>query len=148
MYCYNTKIGPITIEGESDNCISKIFLGNNCLDGEETPYIKKAYTQTSEYLNGKRKAFDLNLKLYGTEFQQVVWNALLKIPYGETRSYKDIAETIGSPYAYRAVGLACNRNPICIVIPCHRIIGSRGNLTRYAGGLDIKKQLLEMQERS
>jgi len=111
----------------------------------ETPLIKKAYAQLSEYFKGERKVFDLPLKLEGTEFQKKVWKALIDIPYGETRTYKQIAETIGCPKGCRAVGNANNKNNIMIVISCHRVIGSNGDLVGYASGLDIKRKLLQIE---
>lgn len=111
----------------------------------ETPLLKNAAKQLKEYFDGKRKDFDLPLNPHGTEFQRKDWDALCKIPYGETRSYKDIAEMLGNPKACRAVGLANNRNPIAIIIPCHRVIGSNGSLVGYAGGLHIKEGLLRLE---
>ncbi|HET6785966.1 MAG TPA: methylated-DNA--[protein]-cysteine S-methyltransferase [Erysipelotrichaceae bacterium] len=105
--------------------------------------IQKQFT---EYEEGARKVFDLPLHIKGTEFQKKVWNALLEIPYGETRSYQEIAIQIGNPKAVRAVGGACNRNPIGIIVPCHRVVGKNGSLTGYAGGLDYKKLLLEKEK--
>ncbi len=103
--------------------------------------------QLTEYEKGSRKVFDLPLHLKGTEFQLKVWNALLEIPYGETRSYQQIAQRIGHPKALRAVGGACNRNPIGIIVPCHRVIGKNGKLTGYAGGLFYKELLLNHEKR-
>lgn len=102
--------------------------------------------QLTEYENGKRKFFELPLHLIGTDFQKQVWNALLEIPYGETRSYQEIAIRIGKPKALRAVGGACNRNPIGIIVPCHRVIGKNGSLTGYAGGLSYKELLLKHEK--
>jgi methylated-DNA-[protein]-cysteine S-methyltransferase len=113
----------------------------------ETPLIKKAAAQIEEYLEGKRKQFTVPILLHGTEFQLAVWGALQTIPYGETRSYKEIAALIGRPKALRAVGMANNRNPISIIVPCHRVIGSDGSLTGYGGGLPLKQQLLELERR-
>lgn len=107
----------------------------------------KAYAQLAEYLAGKRTKFDLKLAPKGTAFQQKVWKELLKIPYGQTRSYKDLAIAIGKPKAARAVGMALNKNPIPLIIPCHRVIGSNGNLTGFALGLETKKWLLEMERK-
>lgn len=101
--------------------------------------------QLRAYFDGSRTDFDLDLELLGTPFQRKVWQALLTIPYGETRTYGEIAEQIGSPTAYRAVGLANGHNPIGIIVPCHRVIGANGSLTGYGGGLDKKKALLEME---
>jgi methylated-DNA-[protein]-cysteine S-methyltransferase len=113
----------------------------------ETPLIKKAAAQLAEYFEGRRKTFDLPLALRGTAFQVSVWKALQDIPAGETRSYKDVAALLGNPKACRAVGMANNRNPIAIIIPCHRVIGSDGNLTGYAGGLSVKRYLLDLEKR-
>ena len=104
-----------------------------------------AVAQLEAYFAGELLDFDLDLELVGTEFQRKVWAALLSIPYGETRSYGQIAAQIGSPGASRAVGLANGHNPIGIIVPCHRVIGANGSLTGYGGGLDKKKQLLEME---
>ena len=101
--------------------------------------------QLREYFEGRRKVFDLKLDFSGTEFQQKVWSALLTIPYGETRSYAQIAKQIGRPDAVRAVGAANGRNPISLIVPCHRVIGSDGSLTGYAGGLPAKRALLELE---
>lgn len=103
--------------------------------------------QLTEYEKGSRKVFDLPLHLKGTEFQLKVWNALLEIPYGETRSYQQIAQRIGQPKALRSVGGACNRNPIGMIVPCHRVIGKNGKLTGYAGGLFYKELLLNHEKR-
>jgi methylated-DNA-[protein]-cysteine S-methyltransferase len=101
--------------------------------------------QLEEYFSGRRRHFDLPLDLHGTEFQKRCWRELLKIPYGETRSYAEIARAIGNPSAVRAVGLANGQNPIAIIVPCHRVIGSDGSLTGYGGGLDVKRRLLELE---
>ena len=105
------------------------------------PYAR----QLEEYFAGRRRQFDLPLDLHGTEFQKRCWQELLKIPYGETRSYADVARAIGNPSAVRAVGLANGQNPIAIIVPCHRVIGSDGSLTGYGGGLETKRKLLELE---
>ncbi|MDR0869749.1 MAG: methylated-DNA--[protein]-cysteine S-methyltransferase [Planctomycetaceae bacterium] len=110
-----------------------------------SPLTDKACKQLQEYFAGKRQAFDLPLMPEGTEFQKSVWNALQTIPFGETRSYKDIAVQIGNPKAVRAVGQANNRNPVMLVIPCHRVVGADGSLTGYAAGLDVKQKLLDWE---
>ncbi|MCE5201125.1 MAG: methylated-DNA--[protein]-cysteine S-methyltransferase [Synergistaceae bacterium] len=114
-------------------------------DIAETPLLFETHRQLSEYFTGERKNFDLPLMPKGTDFQLRCWSALLKIPYAETRSYGDIARAVGRPKGFRAVGMANNRNPIAIIIPCHRVIGSDGKLVGFGGGLDIKKFLLEME---
>jgi len=107
--------------------------------------MQEYMNQLEEYFAGNRRQFDFPLDLRGTDFQLSCWNALLAIPYGETRSYADIARAIGKQNAFRAVGMANNRNPIAIVVPCHRVIASDGGLCGYGGGLDVKKKLLELE---
>lgn len=110
--------------------------------------IREAKTQLSEFLDHKRVAFDLPIApLQGTEFQQRVWKALRDIPYGQTRTYGEIASIVGSPKAARAVGMACNRNPLLIVTPCHRVIGANGSLVGFACGLDTKALLLNIEKK-
>ena len=106
------------------------------------PYLR----ELNEYFAGKRREFSFPLDLRGTPFQLACWNALLAIPYGETRSYRDQAEAIGHPKAFRAVGMSNNRNPIAIVVPCHRVIASSGSLCGYGGGLALKQRLLDMEQ--
>src|SRR5690606_4653700 len=109
--------------------------------------LREARDQLNAYFAGTRRTFDLELDLRGTPFQRKVWDELARIPYGETRSYKQVAEAIGHPSAVRAVGMANHHNPVSIIIPCHRVIGSDGRLTGYGGGLEIKTFLLELEER-
>jgi len=145
FFCFNKIHIGIT---EEDGSITGVFFGRNIPEGftrGETPLIKKAALQIEEYFSGKRKTFSLPLAMHGTEFQMDVWRALQTIPYGETRSYKDIAIQIGRPKAVRAVGMANNRNPISIIVPCHRVIGHDGSLVGYGGGLPLKKFLLELE---
>ena len=111
-----------------------------------SPRELQAYaSELEEYFAGKRREFTFPLDLRGTEFQKACWRALLAIPYGETRTYADIARAVGKPNAFRAVGMANNRNPIAIVVPCHRVIASDGTLCGYGGGLDVKRKLLELE---
>lgn len=110
-----------------------------------SPLLQETERQLQQYFAGEREHFDLPLDFVGTEFQQKVWQALLTIPFGETRSYSQIAEQIGSPKAVRAVGAAVGRNPLSVVVPCHRVVGTDGSLTGYAGGLDRKKSLLNLE---
>lgn len=114
----------------------------------ETPLLREAERQLGEYFSGHRTEFDLPLNPKGTPFQRTVWEALLAIPYGETRSYREIAKAIGNPNACRAVGMANNRNPISILIPCHRVIGANGSLVGYGGGLPIKEYLLDLERQN
>lgn len=118
---------------------------NNIVENTRTAIMDKAFLEIKEYLEGKRKTFDVPLAPKGTAFQQKVWNALRTIPYGETRSYSEIAEMIGNPKACRAVGMANNKNPIIIMIPCHRVIGKNGSLVGYACGLEKKEYLLNLE---
>lgn len=148
IYLYETKIGKIAI-AENDSAITDLYFYDGTLINDskikETELLKKASQQLMDYFEGKRKIFELPLSPKGTDFQQSVWKALLEIPFGETRSYGNIASRIGNPKASRAVGMANNRNPIAIFIPCHRVIGANGGLVGYGGGLDIKKYLLSIE---
>lgn len=149
-FYYDTKIGKIGIE-ENGKAITKIYFTNKdneeeIIDGNETILLKEAIKQLNEYFDGKRSSFDLPLEPKGTEFQNKVWNALREIPCGETRSYGEIAKIIGNEKASRAVGMANNKNPIPIIVPCHRVIGANGKLVGYAGGLDIKEKLLDLEK--
>ena len=146
QYSYETKLGSVTIV-EEDGALLAITT-HRTYEGikQETPLINEAYRQLSEYLLGERKRFDLPLNPQGTVFQQQVWKALCDIPYGVTRSYKQIAEAIGNPKAVRAVGMANNRNPLLIVVPCHRVIGADGKLVGYAAGIEKKEFLLKLEK--
>ncbi|MDR0632183.1 MAG: methylated-DNA--[protein]-cysteine S-methyltransferase [Holosporaceae bacterium] len=147
-FCAETIIGAVTIYA-NEKALTGVYFGE-CLDATlknaETEIIKKAFVQLHEYLNGSRTRFDLKLEYVGSDFQMLVWNQLKKIPYGKTKTYKEIARNVNNPKSSLAVGGACGRNPISIFIPCHRVIGSNGNLTGYGGGLHIKKHLLEMEK--
>jgi len=113
---------------------------------EGSPGLMRSYvSELEEYFAAKRREFTFPLDLRGTDFQRACWHALLAIPYGETRTYADIARAVGKPKAFRAVGMANNRNPIAVVVPCHRVIASDGTLCGYGGGLGIKRKLLELE---
>jgi methylated-DNA-[protein]-cysteine S-methyltransferase len=113
---------------------------------EESPDVLRPYVeQLDEYFSGQRREFTFPLDLRGTDFQLACWRALLAIPYGETRTYADIARAVDKPTAFRAVGMANNRNPVAIVVPCHRVIASDGTLCGYGGGLEVKRKLLELE---
>ncbi len=144
QYSYKTPIGEVTIS-EDNGCITNIAYHKLNCEEKETPLVKKTYSELQEYLNGKRKNFDIPIKLNGTQFQKRVWQALTSIPYGKIVTYKDIANLIGNKNAQRAVGMANNKNPIVIIIPCHRVIGANRNLTGYSGGLEVKKKLLKIE---
>ena len=144
---YSSPIGNLYLVEEERKLIRLTFDESpmNC-EEKETEFLLKCKKELDEYFQGKRKEFNIPLKLYGTEFQKKVWSALEEIPYGETRSYKDIAIYIENPKGCRAIGLANNRNPIPIVIPCHRVIGADGKLVGYGGGIDKKIFLLELEK--
>ena len=141
-----TTLGMMGIS-ETDGVVTDLFFSNNVCEtsGQKTPLLAKAEKQIGEYLNGTRRGFALPLASQGTEFQKTVWEALRRIPYGETRSYKQVADMIGRPKACRAVGMANYKNPVLILTPCHRVVGSDGRLTGYAAGLEVKEQLLELE---
>lgn len=144
-----TPLGPIKITA-TDNAITSVAFSNNKPSipaPPETPLLKETERQLSEYFSGGRKTFDLPFAAEGTEFQKNVWKAVQSIPYGETRSYGQIAEKIGRPSAFRAVGTANSKNPILILIPCHRIVGFDGSPVGYAGGLDRKEKLLGLERK-
>ncbi|MDR2868507.1 MAG: methylated-DNA--[protein]-cysteine S-methyltransferase [Bacteroidales bacterium] len=145
---FRTIIGNLYLYANEEAVISVAFSSKSFPDliEQETPLLEKTKEQLTEYFAGKRTDFDLPLQAVGTIFQKQVWTALQTIPYGETRSYKQIADRIGNPKACRAVGLANNRNPIPIIIPCHRVIASDGKLQGYAGGLEIKERLLGIEK--
>ena len=153
---YKTDLGIVGIAEANEKITHLFFDGENFItkvsgripepySQKETPLLAEAGKQLNEYFKGQRKEFDLPLAPVGTEFQQRVWAALQTIPYGETRSYKDIAILAGNEKACRAVGMANNRNPISIIIPCHRVIGANGGLVGYGGGLDKKVFLLDLE---
>lgn len=146
FYTYPFPVGNLTI-GEEEGALRCITAGEFPGTGrlEETELIKETRRQLEEYFEGKRKDFDLPLDMRGTLFQVKVWKALQAIPYGEVRTYKQIAEEIGHPKAVRAVGMANHVNPFIIVVPCHRVIGTDGKLTGYAAGLDKKSFLLRLE---
>ena len=146
VFFYDTIIGKVGI-AEDGIGITDVFLGDHLVgvDVRETELIKEAAKQLDEYFKGERQIFTVKLNPKGTLFQQDVWKALLEIPYGETRSYKQVAERVGNPKASRAVGMANNKNPIFIIIPCHRVIGSTGKLVGYGGGIGVKEKLLNLE---
>lgn len=150
IYFYETIIGTLGIKDNGKSIIEIFFSKDEVsrdIELNETPLIKTTMTQLQEYFNGREKNFDIPMEPKGTEFQQLVWNELLKIPYGETCSYGEIAKRIGNPKASRAIGMANNRNPISIIIPCHRVIGASGKLVGYGGGLEIKEKLLKLENK-
>ncbi len=144
-YKYSSKIGEIYITADNESILTVGFKDRKKFINKKNKIISITVKQLDEYFSGKRKVFDLPLNPAGTDFQKKVWKELQKIPYGQTRTYKEVASLIGNINAARAVGNANNRNPIAIIIPCHRVIGSNKKLTGYAGGLDKKANLLKLE---
>ncbi|MDR2044957.1 MAG: methylated-DNA--[protein]-cysteine S-methyltransferase [Clostridium sp.] len=153
VFVYDYPIGAVGIAEENGSICRVFFAKEKTLPGfsgfetAETPLIRKTAMQLAEYFGGRRKYFDLPLTFSGTDFQNSVWNALRAIPFGKTSSYQEIAATVGRPKASRAVGMANHRNPLVIIVPCHRVIGQNGSLTGYGGGLPVKEYLLELERR-
>lgn len=143
---YDSPFGLIKISEDAGSICRITRVKSPDTEHSPTPLTDTAAAQLAEYFAGCRREFDFPIAPKGTAFQKAVWQALLDIPYGEVRTYKEIAIAIGNPNAVRAVGMACNRNPIWIVIPCHRVIGSNRSLTGYAGGLDMKQALLNLEQ--
>jgi methylated-DNA-[protein]-cysteine S-methyltransferase len=147
----DSPIGPLALAGRG-RVLTNLRMLNQTYEPNRSDWVRDdgafpdAVDQLEAYFAGERTEFDLELKLIGSEFQRRVWQALLTIPYGETRSYGEIAEQIGAAGAARAVGLANGHNPIAIIVPCHRVIGANGSLTGYGGGLDRKRSLLDMEK--
>ncbi len=147
-----SSVGPLFLAASTRGLVRLEFEGRGQKLNSSTTQLQESETvlaaylgELNEYFAGKRRAFSLPLDLRGTEFQLACWRALLAIPYGETRTYADIARAVGRPRGFRAVGRANNRNPVAIVVPCHRVIASDGTLCGYGGGLDVKRKLLELE---
>lgn len=146
-----SPIGPILLAGDEEGLKYVNFIkGKNKIEvpdswQENKKFFRDISRQLEAYFAGKLESFDVKLAPEGTEFQKSVWKALCEIPYGETRTYGQIAKSVGKPKASRAVGLANNRNPMAIIVPCHRVIGANGKLTGYASGLDLKEFLLRLE---
>jgi methylated-DNA-[protein]-cysteine S-methyltransferase len=141
LVAHGSKLSAILWENDKPD---RVWLGP-MREEQGNPVLAEAERQLNEYFAGKRNCFELELEFAGTEFQRKVWAALLTIPFGETRSYREIALQIGRPKAVRAVGAATGRNPISIVAPCHRVVGTSGDLTGFAGGLGTKRLLLTLE---
>ena len=139
----SSPVGPLALTVDDDGAVTRVNFGPG--DTSDDPRFEPLVTQLSEYFAGERTAFDLPLRQHGSDFEQRVWAELLRIPYGETASYGEIAARIGRPGMARAVGRANGRNPIAIICPCHRVIGSDGSLTGYGGGLENKRTLLDLE---
>ena len=146
VYAFPFGFLKIGYRGEVLLLLQKVDGSND--DGKKTDFTDHVYREIMEYLKGERTSFDIAYELDGTAFQRKVWEELTKIPYGETRTYKEIAIAIGNPNASRAVGMANNKNPLMMVVPCHRVIGANGKLVGYGGGLAMKRELLAMERRA
>lgn len=148
-YSFKSPIGILTMSEENDELCELALRSDTLLPErylQHSDLLFEAYTQINEYFAGKRREFDIPLKTHGTEFQQRVWSELRKIPYGETRSYQDIAAAVGNIKAVRAVGGANNRNNILIITPCHRVIHKNGDVSGFAHDVSIKKYLLDLEK--
>ena len=149
---YTSQYGPVRVDW-SDGAVTGLRIvtqADNAADGpgEPTELTDLAFHELGRYFAGDLRQFTTPIAFtYGTPFQQAVWRALLQIPYGETRTYAQIAEAVGRPKAVRAVGSANNRNPILFIVPCHRVIGANGNLVGYAYGVEMKRALLQLEQR-
>ena len=148
----DSPYGPLTLVADDDGALCGLYMVDqrhrppeeNFGTPDDTPFAE-ATAELQAYFAGELKEFTLQLRLHGTPFQQTVWDQLRRIPYGETRSYGDLADALGNPGASRAVGLANGKNPIGIIVPCHRVVGANGSLTGYGGGLDRKQRLLDFE---
>jgi methylated-DNA-[protein]-cysteine S-methyltransferase len=144
MHSVETPIGPLRLDAE-DGRLSRVEFAASAEARSSEPVLREAETQLRAYFAGELRRFDLPLAPRGTTFQLSVWDALLEIPYGSTTSYSELAAAIGRPSACRAVGAANGRNPLAVIVPCHRVIGAAGGLTGYGGGLERKRMLLALE---
>jgi methylated-DNA-[protein]-cysteine S-methyltransferase len=142
----STPVGPLTLEGD-DNFLTRLGFGSPDSPQGDARAVGAAAIQLEQYFAGERTEFDLDVDLQGTPFERRVWAEVRAIPFGETATYAEIARRVGSPSACRAVGRANGRNPIAVIVPCHRVVGSDGSLTGYAGGIEMKRALLDLEHR-
>lgn len=144
---YPSPVGLLQLCADEEGLCGVHFVGTEAEPdtGTENELLRRTARELDEYFGGKRRDFDIPLSLHGTPFQRRVWEALLQIPYGETRSYAEVAAMAGSPKAFRAVGMANHNNPVSILVPCHRVINTGGGLGGYGGGLDVKRFLLQLE---
>lgn len=151
IHSFLTLIGVMSVSDDGEGSINGVYLPNSnlpCMNNHESEIISEAVAQINEYFNGSRKYFDIPINIDISDFRQEVLLCITEIPYGETRTYAQIAETAGSPKAFRAVGTACAENPVPIIIPCHRVVPSSGGLGNYSGGSSMKKKLLDHERNS
>ena len=142
---FPTIVGALTLEGD-DRALTRVGFGAAGAPQGDAKAVARAAIQLEQYFAGERKEFDVDLELDGTEFERRVWDEVRAIPYGQTASYAEIARRIGRPDACRAVGRANGRNPLAVIVPCHRVVGSDGSLTGYAGGIAMKRALLDLEQ--
>lgn len=150
IFSFITLIGTVSISEDGEGRITGVYLPNSnlpAMDDHETDTLSEAAAQLEDYFSGKRREFDLELSYEGSEFRMAVLDSIRRIPYGEVRTYGDIAKDAGSPNAYRAVGTVCSENLIPIIIPCHRVVPATGGIGNYTGGTAMKRRLLD-HERS
>ena len=146
-HTFDTPIGAVRLTEEGGSII-RIELTNaaDAVHTSPTPLLHESAQQILAFLNGERRQLDFPIRMMGTPFQQRVWRALMQIPYGTTRTYGEIASAIGNPRASRAVGMACNKNPLLLIVPCHRVVGANGKLIGFAYGTEAKRWLLELEK--
>lgn len=144
---YPSPVGLLRLSADEEGLCEVHFVGTETEPDTDTEneLLRRTARELDEYFAGQRRDFDIPLSLHGTPFQRRVWEALLQIPYGETRSYAEVAAMAGSPKAFRAVGMANHNNPVSILVPCHRVINTGGGLGGYGGGLDVKRFLLQLE---
>ena len=141
---FSSTVGPLTLEGD-DHALTRVGFGEPAAPQGDAGALAEAAIQLEQYFAGERTEFDLDIEVEGTPFERRVWDEVRAIPYGETATYAEIARRIGRPSACRAVGRANGRNPVAVIVPCHRVIGSDGSLTGYAGGIEMKRALLDLE---
>lgn len=145
---YPSPIGTLCMEADEETVTGLYICEEDSCNDRENAVLRQAHKELTEYFSGKRYSFEVPVRFNGTPFQEAVWHALQDIPYGETRTYGEIARAVGNPKACRAVGGANHKNPIMIIIPCHRVIGADGSLVGFGGGLPVKEKLLALEKRT
>src|SRR5256714_11592765 len=144
---FSSTVGPLTLEGD-ERVLTRVGFGDATVPQGDAAAVSAAAIQLEQYFAGERTEFDLDVDVDGTAFERRVWDEVRAIPYGETATYAEIARRIGRPDACRAVGRANGRSPVALIVPCHRVIGSDGSLTGYAGGIEMKRALLDLERGS
>lgn len=140
-----TDIGCLNLIVENEKLVGLEFVSGESFNTDDSDFLLRVEKEIQEYMQGERKIFDIPIFFKGSSFQEDVWNALRRIPYGEVRSYQEVAQMINNPKACRAVGNACNKNPIAIIVPCHRVIASHHKIGGFGGGLDCKQRLFKIE---